>query len=53
MMLLESDIHYIPYKSIKGRAVLDFLADLPMEDRREETIDFPNEEVRQLELGFK
>jgi len=42
-MLLEFNLHYIPKKSIKGRAVCNFLADMPTEDQEEETFDFLNE----------
>jgi len=36
-MLLELNLHYISQKSIKRRAMFDFLADLPTEDKKKET----------------
>ena len=48
-MLSEFDIRYIPQKSIKGRVMSNFLADLPMQEQKEETFDFPNEEVLYVE----
>ena len=44
-MLSEFDLRYIPQKAIKGRVITD----LPTEDQNEETFDFPNEEVIQVE----
>lgn len=44
-MLKEINLHYVPQKLIKGRVVLDFLANLPTEDQKEETFNFSDEEL--------
>jgi len=43
-MLSKFDLQYILQKSIKGRVMIDFLADLPIEDQKEENYDFLDEE---------
>jgi len=48
-MLLEFDLHYIPQKSLKGQPMSIFLADLPIEYIKEESFNFSNEEVLQVE----
>ncbi|XP_074282929.1 uncharacterized protein LOC141607477 [Silene latifolia] len=46
LMLAEFDIKYVPLKAVKGRAVVDFLADNPMEeDSFTDMWYFPNENV--------
>ena len=49
VMLSEFDLRYIPQKSIKERFVSNFLVDLQTEDQKEETFDFPDEGVLQVE----
>ena len=43
-MLAESDIKFVPQKSIKGSIVPDFLAESPDEPQPEE-YEFPDEEL--------
>ncbi|XP_074305071.1 uncharacterized protein LOC141640006 [Silene latifolia] len=50
LMLSEFDLKYVPLRMIKGRAVANFLADIPIEET--EVIDpwsFPNESVVHVE----
>ena len=40
IILLEFDIHYVKHKAIKGQAIVDQLADFPLEDTTPMQIEF-------------
>ena len=45
LMLAEFELKYITRKSVKGRAVAEFLADQPVEGPEDVEFRFPDEEV--------
>ncbi|XP_074283366.1 uncharacterized protein LOC141607915 [Silene latifolia] len=46
LMLSEFDLKYVPLKMIKGKAVVDFLVDNPIEETEKvDTWSFPNEDI--------
>lgn len=45
MLLSEYDIQYVTQKAIKGSALLEYLAHMPMEDYQSMRLDFPDEHV--------
>ncbi|XP_074282938.1 uncharacterized protein LOC141607485 [Silene latifolia] len=50
LMLSEFDLEYVPLKAIKGRVVVDFLAENPIEETEAiDTWSFPNENVIHIE----
>ncbi|XP_050222401.1 uncharacterized protein LOC126672494 [Mercurialis annua] len=51
LLLSEFDIQYIPKKVIKGRAVADFLAQNPVDDSEVIDFSFPDEDIRQIDIG--
>ncbi|MGV7694086.1 hypothetical protein PJL16_29205, partial [Mycobacterium kansasii] len=50
MMLVEYDIEFIPHKSIKGSALVNFLADNPV-DGEEADFGFPDKDIMLIENG--
>ena len=45
VMLSEFDLHYMSQKSIKGRTISNFLANLTTEDQQKEHSDLPDKEI--------
>ncbi|XP_074299772.1 uncharacterized protein LOC141630936 [Silene latifolia] len=45
MMLAEFDLTFMALKSIKGKAISDYLADFPVSEDKQEAYDFPDEEI--------
>ena len=54
MLLTEFDIDYVAKKVVKGRAVVDFLAQNPLTDEEEWELEFPDEYLGAIEVqGWK
>ena len=45
IILLEFDIEYVEHKEIKGQAIVDQLANLPIQDDAPIQVDFPDEHL--------
>lgn len=45
MVLFEFDIEYVERKAIKGRAIVDQLADFPIREKAPIQVEFPNEHI--------
>ena len=48
VLLTEFDIDYVAKKVVKGRAVVDFLAQSPVDDRQEWELEFPDEHLEAI-----
>ena len=54
VLLTEFDIDYVAKKVVKGRAVVDFLAQNPLTDEEEWELEFPDEYLGEIEVqGWK
>lgn len=45
MYLTEFDLHFISQKSIKGKVIVDYLAEAPIEDDKSLSIELPDESI--------
>ena len=50
LLLLEFDIKYVTQKSVKGRAIVDYLAHCSPEEAEEIQEDFPDEDIMGIEV---
>ena len=50
VLLTEFDIDYVAKKVVKGRAVADFLAQNPVDDRQEWELEFPYKDLGVIEV---
>ena len=48
MLLTQFDITYVTQKSIKGRAIAEYLAQCPIAKEGEAEVDFPDEDIMKL-----
>ncbi|PKI44581.1 hypothetical protein CRG98_035032, partial [Punica granatum] len=48
-LLTEYDIEYVSRTSVKGQAIVDHLAEFPIEDRTPINLDFPDEGILQVD----
>ena len=50
MLLIEFNIDYVAKKVIKGKAVTDFLAQNPVDDKQEWELEFSDEHLGAIEI---
>ena len=51
MILSEFDIEYVDKKAIKGQVIADQLSKAPIEDNHPMLIDFPNEDIFNMDIA--